>query len=39
MSADQQIAVYLRGKVLAQAMTSDCEHVEGKYVTLVFIAL
>nr|KIR83881.1 hypothetical protein I308_05968 [Cryptococcus tetragattii IND107] len=31
MPADQQIAVFLRDKVLAQAMTSDCEYVEGNW--------
>ncbi|WVQ70606.1 hypothetical protein IAR50_000125 [Cryptococcus sp. DSM 104548] len=31
MSADQQIAVFLGDKILAQAHVSDCEHVEGNW--------
>lgn len=30
MSADQQTAIFLKDKVLAQAMTSDLTKVEGK---------
>jgi hypothetical protein len=30
MSADQQTAIFLGDKVLAKAMTSDLEKVEGK---------
>ncbi|ODO10461.1 hypothetical protein I350_01056 [Cryptococcus amylolentus CBS 6273] len=32
MSADQQLAVFLGDKILAQAHVSDLTHVEGKYV-------